>query len=204
MLVFLDESGDPGFKFDKGSSTHFVIALAIFDDPEQAENTANAIKGLKTRLGFHSKYEFKFNKCSTAIRTQFLQAIRDHSFRVRAMVVDKRSLRDDELISSKEYFYRYFVSELMMESQAKITGAKLRIDGSGGREFKQAFQTYLRRKLQEGQIDKFKFVDSKGDHLIQLADMLSGTIYRSFIPDKQDSSYLSIIRSRIENIWEYK
>lgn len=32
MLVFIDDSGDPGFKLDKGSSRFFVICSVIFDD----------------------------------------------------------------------------------------------------------------------------------------------------------------------------
>jgi hypothetical protein len=30
MLVFIDESGDPGFKLDGGSSPVFVAAMVIF------------------------------------------------------------------------------------------------------------------------------------------------------------------------------
>ncbi|MFA5033728.1 MAG: DUF3800 domain-containing protein [bacterium] len=40
MLVFLDDSGDPGFKVEKGSSPVFVIALVVFDDHLDAEETA--------------------------------------------------------------------------------------------------------------------------------------------------------------------
>ena len=47
MLVFIDDSGDPGFKIEKGSSTHFVIAMVCFDDTLEAEKTTVAIKELK-------------------------------------------------------------------------------------------------------------------------------------------------------------
>ena len=39
MIIFIDDSGDPGFKVEKGSSVVFVIALVIFDDPLDAELT---------------------------------------------------------------------------------------------------------------------------------------------------------------------
>jgi hypothetical protein len=32
MLVFIDESGDPGFKLKKGSSPIFVVTLVAFRD----------------------------------------------------------------------------------------------------------------------------------------------------------------------------
>ena len=36
MLIFIDESGDPGLKIDAGSSRYFVIALVAFDDHDEA------------------------------------------------------------------------------------------------------------------------------------------------------------------------
>lgn len=46
MIVFIDDSGDPGFKLDKGSSAFSVITLVIFDDALEAEKVALAIKEL--------------------------------------------------------------------------------------------------------------------------------------------------------------
>ncbi len=37
MLVFIDDSGDAGFKLGKGSSEFFVISAVIFDDNLEAE-----------------------------------------------------------------------------------------------------------------------------------------------------------------------
>ena len=36
MLVFIDESGDPGRDIDKGASRYFSIALLVFEDHEEA------------------------------------------------------------------------------------------------------------------------------------------------------------------------
>ena len=42
MLVFVDESGDPGRKILNQSSRYFVVALAIFDEDE-ARNSRPAM-----------------------------------------------------------------------------------------------------------------------------------------------------------------
>lgn len=81
MIIFIDDSGDPGFKVGKGSSEVFVIALVIFDDPLDAEETALKIKRLRQALGHHEKYEFKFNKCSKDFRCKFLSTVADSRFR---------------------------------------------------------------------------------------------------------------------------
>jgi hypothetical protein len=204
MLVFLDESGDAGFKFNQGSTTHFVIALVIFDTTLNAEETALHIKRLRERLAIHENYEFKFSKCSDFFRHQFLEAVKSDPFRVRVMVVDKRLLQSTKPKEDKDTFYSYFASEILKYNHGKIQGASLRIDGSGSREFKRAFQSTLRSKLKDGTIAKCKFVDSKGDSLIQLADMISGAVYRQYNPSRPDGSFFDRIRHKIEDLWEFR
>lgn len=203
MLIFLDESGDPGFKFDQGSSDYFVIALIIFDNPLDAEETALNIKRLRERLNLSPYFEFKFNKSNDYFRYQFLDAIKDSPFRIRFMVVNKRILHSSHLIACKESFYSYFASQVMMHNQGTIQGASLKIDGSGDREFKKAFQTYLRKKLKDGTLSKLKFVDSRTDSLIQLADIVAGAAYRHYNPSNKDSSFFERIGHRIEDLWEF-
>jgi len=62
MQVFIDDSGDAGFKINKGSSRFFVISAVIFSDDLEIEKTALEIKKLKRELRFPDDIEFKFNK----------------------------------------------------------------------------------------------------------------------------------------------
>ena len=73
MLVFIDESGDPGFNLDKGSSLVFVAAMVIFDDGRDAAITQTAIENSEARK--YHKSEFKFNKCSNTVRDKFFETI---------------------------------------------------------------------------------------------------------------------------------
>jgi hypothetical protein len=60
MLVFIDDSGDAGFKLGRGSSDFFVISAMIFYDNLEAEKMAVAIKELRRDLGFSDRVEFKY------------------------------------------------------------------------------------------------------------------------------------------------
>jgi hypothetical protein len=60
MLVFIDESGDPGFKVSKGSSPLFAVAMVIFADGNAAPQTNRVIVTAKERP--RVKPEFKFTK----------------------------------------------------------------------------------------------------------------------------------------------
>src|SRR3989344_4772016 len=139
MLVFLDDSGDPGFKLDKGSTKYFIIAMVIFDDDLEAEKTAIAIKELRRELKWPDYREFRFYKSSRDIRLRFLEKIKHFNFRIRALVVDKSIIRSDELRANKDKFYAYFIKEVLKHSGLTIKDAKVKIDGSGERIFPTMF-----------------------------------------------------------------
>lgn len=207
MIIFIDDSGDPGFKIGKGSSEVFVIALVIFDDPLDAEETALKIKRLKQSMGLHEKYEFKFNKCSKVFRCKFLSIIADSKFRVRSIVMSKKNIYGVELRRSRESFYNYAIKTVLKYHRGTIADAKVRLDGHGDHKFKQAMISYLRRELNNPSKKVFKdlkFVNSHTSVLIQLADMIAGAIHRSYYADKTDKDlYKGIIAKRIEDEWKF-
>jgi len=207
LIIFIDDSGDPGFKIGKGSSEVFVIALVIFDDPLDAEETALKIKRLKRSLGLHEKHEFRFNKCSREFRCKFLSTVADCGFRVRAIVMPKKNIYGVELRRSRESFYNYAIKTVLKYHGGTIADAKVRLDGHGDRGFKQAMTGYLRRELNNPGMKVFrdlKIVDSHTNVLIQLADMVAGAIHRSYYSDKTDKDlYRNIIAGKIEDEWKF-
>lgn len=208
MLVFIDDSGDPGFKTERGSSRTFVICCVIFDDELEAEKTAIKIKELRRELKKSDKFEFKFNKCSKKYREKFLKTVAGSKFRVRAIVMRKEVIKSDELKNKKESFYNYTVKLVLKHSFGKIKNAKVRIDGSGDRLFRKNLFAYLRKELDNKStkiISDVKMQDSKKNVLIQLSDMIAGSINRTYDKEKTDSKiYWNIIKKHKEDIWEFK
>ncbi len=208
MIIFIDDSGDPGFKLDKGSTSHFVIAMVIFDDELEAEKTAITIKELKRTFKFNENAEFRFFKTRNEMRLKFLQAIQKHKFRVRCLIVNKELLHSKELRNNKNSFYAYFIKEALKNNNKTISDAKIRIDGGGNRIFRKNFLTYLRRELNSTDsciIHNCKMVDSKKDVLIQLADMIAGSINRAETNAKSDSKdFKNIIQKHIEDEWYFR
>lgn len=205
MLIFIDDSGDPGFKLDQGSSRYFVIALLIFDDTLEAEKMAVAIKQLKRRLKIADHEEFKFNKSRDVVKREFLETITEFQFRIRCLVVKKELVYSNELKSKKESFYACFIKEVLKHSNDTILNAKIRIDGSGDREFKKQFLSYLRKELnahEKNVMRNCKMIDSRSDVLIQAADMIAGAIRRSH--EKSEGTYKSIIQKHIEDEWNFQ
>jgi hypothetical protein len=134
MLVFIDESGDPEFEVDRGSSPIFVAVMVIFSDADAARRTDQLIR--KAAVAQKVRPEFKFNKSSGRVRDAFFGAVRSCPFKVRAIVVRKEVIYSARLRTSKEDFYRYFVRQMMAHDNGALGGAKVVIDGSGDREFR--------------------------------------------------------------------
>ena len=208
MLVFIDDSGDPGFSAKSGVSSHLVIACVIFDDELEAEKTAIAIKELRRVLFHNDKTEFKFNKSSKVVRLTFLKCLLPYHFRVRAIVMTKDAVYSQELRTSKDSFYNFTTKQVLKNNQGTLVNAKIRLDGHGDRLFRKNFTSYLRRELNSENkrvAQDIKLVDSSTNVLIQMADMIVGSIRRSFDTNKTDSMmYRKIINKKIEDCWEFK
>ncbi len=208
MIVFIDDSGDPGFKIAKGSSEVFVICCVIFDDELEAEKTAVKIKEFRRRLKKSDRFEFKFNKCSRKIRVEFLKTVAGAKFRIRAIVMPKEKIYSEELKKSRESFYNFTIKTVLRHSAGTIRDARIRLDGRGDRLFRRKLLVYLRKNLNMRErkiIKNIRFRDSKKDVLIQLADMVAGSINRSFQTEKTDAHiYLGIIKPRVDDVWVFQ
>lgn len=202
MLVCIDESGCSGFK--AGSTSCFVVVMVIFPEDRDAEKASATIAVLRERL--RVKPEFKFNKCSDDIRTQFFAFLSDHRFNVRALVVEKARIHSRHLRSKPERFYNFFLKNPMKHNEAAIKGASIKIDGSGDRKFRTALNAYLRSQLAAGTIRKLRFADSCSDNLIQLADMTAGAIARSYPGRNRDADWRwrLMLHRQIENVWDFR
>jgi hypothetical protein len=208
LLVFIDDSGDPGFKkIGRGSSHTFVIALVIFDDQLAAEETALRIKKLRRELKLSDSFEFRFNKCSPEIRRRFLREVCEQEFRIRAIVVQKELITSPTLRTSHEKFYNYAIKEVLQNHGGTINNARIKLDGHGNRELRRSLSTYLRQQLNspKGRVfENLRFRDSKEDVLIQLADMVAGSIRRHFDACTSDAeTYRRIIMKREQNVWVF-
>lgn len=198
QLVFIDDSGDPGFK--KVSSSNFVIAAALFINPKIAMSLSKRISEYRKSLGWREDYEFKFTKIRKDIIVELLKIVSDYDFQIYATYVDKVSFWQTTPIIDKEKLYNWTIKELL--SIIPIKEAKIEIDGRSSKQNMRKTATYLRREVNRDGSKKLeiKFEDSVDDNLIQLADLIAGSINRS-MTDKTDSKvYIEILNNKITEI----
>jgi hypothetical protein len=205
MLVFIDESGDPGFKLDKGSSQVFVLSMVIFREAEEAQRAEALIRRLQSAN--HIKPEWKFAKVSNQARDNFFDGIAPISFACRALVIRKELIRSENLRSNPRRFYNFFTRLMCQHDGGVLKDARIVIDGSGDRAFKQELQTYMRRELPAGTIRKMGFKDSCKDSLVQLADMCAGAVARSYSENRSEAERWRNMLARsgqISDIWDFR
>jgi hypothetical protein len=200
VLVLIDESGCPGFKFTRGSDPVFGLGMVIFANGEDATTTAQAIADLQLQV--KHKTEFKFSKSSDHLRDKFFECVARCPFTVRALIVRKEALHSQHLRSDSDSFYNYFVKMLMAHDQGTLDAARVRIDGSGGRDFQRALNSYLRREL-GARIKDVKMSDSERDPLMQLADMCIGAITRAERDRDDRERWKAMLKPRIADIWHF-
>ena len=203
MLVFIDESGDAGFKLDRGSSAVFAVAMVMFPDNECAQRAAQSIQQLQRE--WPAVAEFKFSKASRDLRDAFFEVVSHEEFRVRCLVVEKAKIYSPRLRSDKEQFYHFFVKSMLKFDNGRLANAKVVIDGSGERTFRRDLQAHLRRHTPDGAIKSVKMKDSRNDPLIQLADMCVGAVARSFRTDRDDHNrWRAMLRTKLDDVWRFE
>ena len=103
MLVFVDESGDPGLRLDQGSSKYFIVTITLFEEDDEAEAADQRINLLRRELRIASNFEFHFSENKAAIRTAFLKAIEPYNFFYFGMSLTKKSCME-KVLNSKNPF----------------------------------------------------------------------------------------------------
>lgn len=197
QLVFIDDSGDPGFK-EGASSSDFVLAAALFIDPDTATLVNDAIAEYRRELGWKDEHEFKFRKAPKDVKLKFLRIVNKYNFDIYAVYINKSKYPNVFKFSDDEKLYNWATKELLLTMP--LNNAKIRIDGKYGKPYKTRIKTYIRKELngKKRRVEDFDTQDSVKDNLIQLADIVAGSINRSFQTSKTDSQeYIRIIKEKI-------
>jgi len=197
-----DESGDVSFSFGKGASRYFVVAVIATPEPDSLRQL---LADLRQEAGLPPQYEFSFNSLTSApLRRRVFEALARADFESWAVVVDKTALPDPFKVMHGLEFYLYFVTELIrLIPPDKREGATLILDefGSASR-----LRADLRRVLIAREIPRhFKKIvvkRSKSEPLIQVADLVAGSILRR--DAKADAGAYDYIAGKLNQVLEFR
>lgn len=199
QLIFIDDSGDPGII--NSPSDFLFMAAVVFDSAQAAEDTSLAMSSYREELGWDKRHEFKFRKNPKDVITTCLNLVNKYTFSVYAVYVNKKELVYSPIID----FSR--LNDFLINELLKIIpigqNVKITIDGQLNNQVAKRKVAQLRKTINSDRTKRIsiKYEDSAEDNLVQLADLVAGSINRSFKTDKTDSMvYLKLINSKIRQI----
>lgn len=202
LHIFIDESGDLGFKLGAGSSQYFLMGFVYFSS-ENYKKSIDFIKThIKTKTGLPPK-EIKFNKSSHEVRMLLLQQLAEGNGRFGYIFVNKEKVYE-YLRGHPEVNYIYnqmlfYLIENLIEQEQIRDHITLYIDQrSKNKDIKKNISTYLKR-----QIDPIlspyrlyaRFEKSHNSRGVQCADCICGSVHKMI--EENDYKYFEIIRNNI-------
>lgn len=191
QYIFIDESGDPGFKTLEGSSKFFVLTGVVVKNIQDLDKLTQSIKTLRTSLSLPINYEFKFSKSNTKVRQTFLgQILKLNGYELVVCTVRKdgrtTNINYGEAVST------------MLETLAPCQ-IKLIIDGKFPKTEKVRIKSFLRKNLKgkTHSLDTLSFRDSKSDEMIQFADVVAGVYNRILQGDKDFVDFSNRLKKKV-------
>lgn len=174
-IAFLDESGDPGRKLHRGASPLFLVTLTVFADLDAATRYRARIELLRRELRKPERFEFHFRTNSHVERIAFLQAIQSFDFTYHAVILDKVGVEQPRTHS----IYLDAVARVCIAAGLTLDRALLVVDGNTeSRRARRALESAIRQRVNGLQgrtaVASVRVQDSRRNHLLQLADYVTG------------------------------
>lgn len=209
IYAFTDESGSFGWELDnENTSTHFIITAIIVRESD-VDAVRTAVADIRDR--YFPKGEIKSSKIGKKHnrRKKILEETLDIPYRIFAVVVDKKLLKDSRGLRFKPPFYKFMNNIVHKELRAAFKNLVVVADEIGGSDYMQSFCKYVEEHSEIPNLygeSEFSFENSKAEVVVQLADLISGTLSFLYDEHKKDASvpdYQEILKDKIIRIEQY-
>lgn len=179
MYISIDESGQHG---TKGRQNPFVLAAVIVPTLDEYNRAVARIDKLAKDLQMNERSEFHFTKLSDENRKVFLSCVLDIDFGYFAYCLPKNKLKSDSW-NNKEFFWRHATSQLATLMGPSVVDAIVLMDKTDDRHLnrlnEQCLIKYCGMHEKKRRIKSVSHVRSHSNRLVQMADMVCGSIGRS-------------------------
>lgn len=206
VLAFTDESGNSGLDFNKQDvSSHFIVTAIIVEE-EFAKEIFNQVEQIRKKYFQTGEMKSSSIGKSHHRRISLLNELLKLNFKIFAVVIDKRKIFENSGLRYKKSFYKFINNILHEELRNTFQFVTVYADELGSNEYMQSFSAYVKEKSTPlnlfGERD-FYFENSTNHVMIQVADIISGTLSFVFEENKKSKDqpkYLEILDQLILKI----
>ncbi|WP_223630219.1 DUF3800 domain-containing protein [Pseudomonas atacamensis] len=194
IFIYLDESGDLGWKFDapyrNGGSSRYLTIAALVASEEKRHLPKRLIKKLYQKFNWPATEEKKWSGMNAAQRLAFATAsqkmLADNPghFRYISITVKKENVRA-HIRSDENKLYNYMIATVLLDEMSKYDEVNFVPDPrsvkvKSGNSLHDYLQTQLWFENDCETIIITRPCDSMQCHQIQFSDMLSGLVQTHF------------------------
>ena len=205
MKIYIDESGDLGWKFDKpnrdGGSSRFITITGIIISKDEEKYISRFISDIYKKYNLTPNIEKKganfISEHSSFITSQLTNKIinKSDSFKIISITVNKSKVYES-LRKDKNIFYNYVLGlllkpEIIQLDNTEIVLDKRTIKVSHG----ESFPDYIKTEIWGQGIDidiSCEFLESTNNKMIWFADWYANFIWRNH-EDNESSSYIILM-----------
>ncbi|QQP94444.1 DUF3800 domain-containing protein [Lysobacter enzymogenes] len=182
LNIFVDEYGDPSLEVNKDGVSGVYIICAVCLLSEQLDAAKDLAE--KCRLDFFQAGEMKSSSIgpNDGRRLALLNRLSKMEFFVIAFCANKAQASKASGLKFKKTFLKFFARKMYERIFRYTSNLNVVLDKHGGAGFQREFGAYLEKRFPVdlfGRAD-FSFSDSKGDVLLQVADIYAGSLARIY------------------------
>jgi hypothetical protein len=178
LNIFIDESG-------KSADDRLFSCAAVLVEAAQLQSARNAVEIIACQLSSGGEIKSTSIGDNHARRIKFLEAIQQIDFQYVCLVVDKHYIRDNSGLRFDKSFNKFFKRLLHKPLNTYACGGiKAVFDNYGWPQTMQEFERYMANRIQQNLFFEYQVshVDSRSERLVQLADLIAGSINWCFDP----------------------
>ena len=207
LHIYLDESGDLGFHFEKeGTTRYFIIALLVCNNELATNLFKKAVRRtLKNKLKTKKAClaELKGTNTTLAIKKYFYrQVISSNDWHLYGIILDKHLLKDKlTSLPNERRIYNYLSKEVLrqvglMEIKSKLSLIVDKRKGKKGiNEFNKYLSSHLEAMLPLNVQYHISHEQSHENPILQAVDMFCWGIRRYY--EQKDESWLVVFQEKL-------
>ena len=208
--AFVDEFGAFGFDFDKaGCSTHFIVSAIVVDEKD-LQFVSDKVEEIRKKYFQTAEMKSSKVKKNHKRRQIILNELKNLPFNIFALVFDKRKIYEQSGLRHKKSFYKFINNLVYQELRINYSNLQITADEVGENDYLKSFASYVRSKQVPITLfddSSFTFSNSKQGIIVQVADIISGSLAYNFDEKKKKESegndYLELMSNKILRIKQY-
>lgn len=179
LSAYIDEYGAFGWDLENEGTSKFFILTAAIVEPQNIQTVKEGVIEAQKLFFGNTELKSKGIKGNHKRRVKVLEHICQLPFKFISMVYDKRLMADMPGLKYKSSFYKFLNQSIYSTLIHAFNEINIYGDAIGESDFMESFLKYMRGRLGQPTLfdsSTIDVVDSKKELIIQIADIISGTL----------------------------